>query len=79
MVTSHYRFFLDGQQTLKIEPGEGGFWKFGEFEKTDSKMFNPWRSDGSHMAPFDREVGINEDLSFFVLGLCMTSKVKWRD
>ena len=53
---------MDGQQTLKVDPGEGGFWKFGEFEKSDSKMFNPWGSDGDHMAPFDREVSINRKI-----------------
>ena len=57
-----FRFSMDGQQTLKVEPGEGGFWKFGDFERSDSKMFNPWGSDGDHMAPFDREVSINRKI-----------------
>lgn len=51
-----YRFFLDGVETMKIDPGTDGFWGLGEFAKTDAKMFNPWESDGDHMAPFDREV-----------------------
>ena len=41
---------------MKVSPGKGGFWELGEFSKSDSKMFNPWASDGLHMAPFDREV-----------------------
>ena len=50
------RFYLDDKETMKVSPGKGGFWEFGEFSKSDSKMFNPWASDGLHMAPFDREV-----------------------
>ncbi|XP_076472838.1 beta-1,3-glucan-binding protein-like [Babylonia areolata] len=46
-------FTLDGQETLKVAPGPGGFWEFGGLDQMKGHE-NPWRA-GSHMAPFDQE------------------------
>ncbi|ESO82445.1 hypothetical protein LOTGIDRAFT_170077, partial [Lottia gigantea] len=48
----YIKCFVDDEMTLNVEPDEGGFWKFGEFEKNN--MVNPWRY-ASKMAPFDQE------------------------
>ncbi|CAH1786670.1 unnamed protein product [Owenia fusiformis] len=49
------QFFLDGEQILKVDPGPGGFWKFGEFDTRTPGSDNPWRN-GTRMAPFDKEM-----------------------
>lgn len=50
------RFYLDDEELTSIEPGAGGFWELGNFDKDVPGIHNPWASDGDHMAPFDREV-----------------------
>ncbi|RUS89753.1 hypothetical protein EGW08_002456 [Elysia chlorotica] len=40
---------------MSVDPGAGGFWEFGDFEKDGKgKWDNPWAA-GEHMAPFDQE------------------------
>jgi len=51
---------------MKTDPGPGGFWKFGEFDQIKG-AFNPWKNDGSYMAPFDRDVSLTYDLSYIKL------------
>ncbi|XP_071096802.1 beta-1,3-glucan-binding protein-like [Haliotis cracherodii] len=45
-------FSFDGRQTLRVSPGDTGFWGFGEFNETG--FDNPWKG-ASKMAPFDKE------------------------
>ena len=47
---------------MSVDPGSGGFWDFGQFEKNgQSKWENPWAA-GERMAPFDQEVSHEIDL-----------------
>ncbi|XP_064620833.1 beta-1,3-glucan-binding protein-like [Lineus longissimus] len=48
------RFFLDGEEILKVDPGANGFWSFGEFDTGLPGNDNPWQG-ASKMAPFDQE------------------------
>ncbi|XP_067661778.1 beta-1,3-glucan-binding protein-like [Haliotis asinina] len=45
-------FTFDGRETLRVDPGEGGFWSFAEFNQTVFE--NPWRN-APKIAPFDKE------------------------
>lgn len=48
---------MDGEHKLKVDPGSGGFWKYGGWSDKYSDnpyMTNPW-SQGEKMAPFDKE------------------------
>jgi beta-glucanase (GH16 family) len=47
-------FELDGNEIMKVEPPEGGFWEMGEFDKDFPGIDNAWQH-GDKMAPFDRE------------------------
>ena len=44
-------FELDGEEILRIDPGEGGFWELGEFWGVN----NPWENSDSYLTPFDTE------------------------
>jgi beta-glucanase (GH16 family) len=45
---------IDGETTMSVSPGEGGFWEYGDFAARAPGTDNPWRT-GSSMAPFDKE------------------------
>ena len=45
---------VDGEEILRVDPGPGGFWDFGEFDRKQGYN-NPWQG-ASRMAPFDQEV-----------------------
>lgn len=55
----YIRFLLDGEETLKVSPGGGGFWALGEFQ---SHVDNPWKG-ASKMAPFDQEFYLELNLA----------------
>ena len=47
---------MDDREILTVDPGAGGFWDLGEFEKSGNNHYdNPWAGRGK-MAPFDQEV-----------------------
>ncbi|XP_050408378.1 beta-1,3-glucan-binding protein [Patella vulgata] len=46
------RFTVDDEVILNVTPDDGGFWKYGGFDR--SGMANPWQS-GNKMAPFDQK------------------------
>nr|XP_002740986.2 PREDICTED: beta-1,3-glucan-binding protein-like [Saccoglossus kowalevskii] len=48
------RFYLDDEELMHVDPGEGGFWEYGDFDKNLQDADNPWRG-GTKMAPFDEE------------------------
>ncbi|XP_077861477.1 beta-1,3-glucan-binding protein-like [Saccoglossus kowalevskii] len=50
----YVKFFLDDEEILHVDPGEGGFWEYGEFEESLPESDNPWL-EGDKMAPFDQE------------------------
>ena len=45
---------VDGEEILRVDPGPGGFWDFGDFDRKQGYN-NPWQG-ASRMAPFDQEV-----------------------
>ncbi|CAM9134796.1 unnamed protein product [Lampetra fluviatilis] len=55
----YIRFLLDGEETLKVAPGAGGFWALGEFP---NHVDNPWKG-ASKMAPFDQEFYLELNLA----------------
>lgn len=50
---------MDDNLIKTMEPGEEGFWGFGEFENQAPGTENPWKYSKSKMAPFDKEVFIS--------------------
>lgn len=54
--TSDYvRFLVDDVELTTVDPGEEGFWSFGDFESQASGIDNPWEHSKEKMAPFDKE------------------------
>ena len=49
-------FYVDGEQTLKVDPGDQGFWEFGNFEAQAPGIDNPWKGTANKLTPFDQEV-----------------------
>ena len=47
-------FFVDNQKILHVDPGQNGFWQFGDFAKRFPGISNPW-ANGAKMAPFDKD------------------------
>ena len=54
LLWSTHRFMVDGEEILRVDPGPGGFWDFGDFDRKQGYN-NPWQG-ASRMAPFDQEV-----------------------
>lgn len=46
-------FAIDGVPTFVTDPGNNGFWEFGDFENRIPGTTNPW-TEGEKMAPFDK-------------------------
>ena len=40
-------FELDGEEILKVDPGQDGFWGLGNFEEDYPNVSNPWARSGS--------------------------------
>ncbi|XP_045764638.1 beta-1,3-glucan-binding protein-like isoform X1 [Maniola jurtina] len=49
----YIKFSIDNVELGKVDPGKGGFWKYGDFD-SNRNIENPWRY-GSKMAPFDQK------------------------
>lgn len=49
----YIKFSIDDEETGKVTPPKGGFWKLGNF--SDYGIENPWKGSKSDMAPFDDE------------------------
>ncbi|CAK8694096.1 unnamed protein product [Clavelina lepadiformis] len=47
--------YVDGNQILHVDPGDEGFWGFGEFDDSAPGSNNPWITSNNKMAPFDQE------------------------
>ena len=47
---------MDGEEILAVDPGDTGFWEFGDFEKKAPNSDNPWEGSTNKMTPFDQEV-----------------------
>ncbi|XP_070574553.1 beta-1,3-glucan-binding protein-like [Ptychodera flava] len=52
--SKNIRFFVDGEEILFVDPGDNGFWEYGDFNTNLPFADNPWR-EGTKMAPFDEE------------------------
>ena len=48
-------FELDGNEILRIDPGQDGFWGLGEFDKDAPGIENPWEGSDEYLTPFDTE------------------------
>nr|XP_039254431.1 beta-1,3-glucan-binding protein-like [Styela clava] len=47
--------FVDGKLLRRVDPGPGGFFDYGEFEKEAPGIDNPWANSNNKMTPFDQE------------------------
>ena len=50
-----HRFYVDDVEVLHVNPGDGGFWEYGNYHNELPEENNPWIG-GSKMAPFDKPV-----------------------
>ena len=49
-------FYIDGNHVMTVDPGDEGFWNFGDFENRAPGSDNPWKESSRKMTPFDEEV-----------------------
>lgn len=50
------KFYIDDNEIANYDPGNQGFYQYGEFDTESPGIDNPWKYSTNKMTPFDQEV-----------------------